>query len=192
MSVTEDREKIVLHRLFEDSDKKDLDKIEQIVQCYMEKYTEPIRIENPYKYKQRMAETYPFHPLLLETLTQIYEAATERQDIRGMMNVLAEMVKENYDKRDLLLICDLDERFSFSVPEGKKKRLRESFGGSRFIPMDKTDLSEFVQDGYVIDFSGYYLIKSRYVWPVPGKYNIYLHGGVSLMECLVPVIEVER
>jgi len=80
-------------------------------------------IENPYKYKQRMAETYPFHPLLLETLTQIYEAATERQDIRGMMNVLAEMVKENYDKRDLLLICDLDERFSFSVPEGKKKRL---------------------------------------------------------------------
>ncbi|RLE11803.1 hypothetical protein DRJ04_07355 [Candidatus Aerophobetes bacterium] len=123
VSVTEDREKIVLHRLFEDSDKKDLDKIEQIVQCYMEKYTEPIRIENPYKYKQRMAETYPFHPLLLETLTQIYEAATERQDIRGMMNVLAEMVKENYDKRDLLLICDLDERFSFSVPEGKKKRL---------------------------------------------------------------------
>ncbi len=40
---------------------------------------------------------------------QIYEAATERQDIRGMMNVLADMIKENYDKKDLLLICDLDE-----------------------------------------------------------------------------------
>lgn len=109
VSVTEDREKIVLHRLFEDSDKKDLDKIEQIIQGYMDKYSEPIRIENPYKYKQRMAETYPFHPLLLETLTQVYEAASERQDIRGMMNVLADMIKDNYEKKDLLLICDLDE-----------------------------------------------------------------------------------
>lgn len=109
VSVAEDREKIVLHRLFEDSDKKDLDRIEQVIQGYIEKYSEPIRIENPYKYKQRMTETYPFHPLLLETLTQVYEAATERQDIRGMMNVLADMVKDNYDKKDLLLICDLDE-----------------------------------------------------------------------------------
>jgi hypothetical protein len=109
VSVTEDREKIVLHRLFENSDKRDLDKIEQIVQAYLDKYTEPIRIENPYKYKQRMLSNYPFHPLLLETLTQVYEAATERQDIRGMMNVLADMVKDNYDKKDLLLICDLDE-----------------------------------------------------------------------------------
>lgn len=109
VSATEDREKIVLHRLFEDSDKKDLDRIEQIIQGYMDKYSEPIRIENSYKYKQRMTETYPFHPLLLETLTQVYEAATERQDIRGMMNVLADMIQDNYDKKDLLLICDIDE-----------------------------------------------------------------------------------
>lgn len=109
VSVTEDREKIVLHRLFEDSDKKDLDKIEQIIQSYVDKYSEPIRIENPYKYKQRMAEIYPFHPLLLEVLTQVYEAATARQDIRGMMNVLADMIRANYDKKDLLLICNLDE-----------------------------------------------------------------------------------
>ncbi len=27
-----------------------------------------------------------------------------------MMNVLANMVKENYDKKDILLICDLDEK----------------------------------------------------------------------------------
>lgn len=109
VSVTEDREKIIMYRLFEDSEKKDLDKVEQIIQSYMEKYSEPIRIENSYKYKQRMIGTYPFHPLLFETLTQIYEAATERQDIRGMMNVLADMIKKNYDKKDLLLICNLDE-----------------------------------------------------------------------------------
>lgn len=109
VSVTEDREKMVLHRLFENSEKKDQDKVEKVIKDYADKYSDPIKIENPYKYKQRMIETYPFHPLLLDTLTQIYEAATERQDIRGMMNVLADMIKENYAKKTLLLLCDLDE-----------------------------------------------------------------------------------
>lgn len=109
VSSTSEREKIVLHRLFEDPDKKNFDKIEEIVKSYIEKYTDPITIENPIKYKQRMMETYPFHPLLLDTMTQVYEAATDRQDIRGMMGVLADMVKDNYNKKDLLLISDLDE-----------------------------------------------------------------------------------
>ncbi|MBC7332924.1 MAG: hypothetical protein H5T85_00410 [Actinobacteria bacterium] len=109
VSATYDREKIVLHRLFENSDKKDLDKVEEVIQGYVDKYSKPIKIENPYSYKQRMIDTYPFHPLVLESLAQIYEAATERQDIRGMMNVLADMVKDNFYRKDLLLICDLDE-----------------------------------------------------------------------------------
>ena len=55
-----------------------------------------------------------------------------------------------------------------------------------FIPM------ELVDEGYVIEYSGYYLIKSRFIWPVPGKYNVYLHGGISLMECYTPIIEVYK
>jgi len=109
VSVTEDREKIVLHRLFENAEEKDPEKVEDIIKKYVDNYTSPIAIENSYKYKQRMVETYPFHLLLLETLTQIYEAATERQDIRGMMNVLSDMIKLNYNKKDLLLLSDLDE-----------------------------------------------------------------------------------
>lgn len=109
VSAIEDKEKIVLHRLFENADNKNVDKIEKIVQGYLDNYSEPIKIENPYKYKQRMTSSYPFHPLLLETLTQVYEAATERQDIRGMMNILADLIKDNYHKKDLLLIGDLDE-----------------------------------------------------------------------------------
>jgi len=123
VSTTEDREKIVLHRLFENPDQKDLDKVEEVIQGYVDKYSEPIKIENPFKFKQRMIETYPFHPLVLESLTQIYEAAAERQDIRGMMNVLADMVRDNYDKKDLLLICDLDE----NVFRGIDLRLVEKY-----------------------------------------------------------------
>ncbi len=109
VSAAEDREKIVLYRLFENLDQKDLGLVEEVAQGYTDKYSTPIKIENLYSYKQRMIETYPFHPLVLESLTQIYEAATERQDIRGMMNVLADVVKDNFQRKDLLLVCDLDE-----------------------------------------------------------------------------------
>jgi predicted AAA+ superfamily ATPase len=109
VSVTEDREKIVLHRLFENADNKNIDKIEKIIQNYLKNYSEPIKIENPYKYKQEMISGYPFHPLLLESLTQVFEAAADRQNMRAMMNILADLIKDKYDKKDLLLISDLNE-----------------------------------------------------------------------------------
>lgn len=109
VSAVGDRKKILLHRLFENPDNKDIEKIETIVQKYMDNYIEPIKIENTLKYKQEMISSYPLHPLLLETLIQIFEAATERQNIRAMMNILADLTKKNYDKKDLFLITDLDE-----------------------------------------------------------------------------------
>lgn len=109
VSAMEDRENIVLHRLFENANQKDLDAVEKVAKEYIDRYTDPIRVDNPYQYRQRMVQTYPFHPLLLDTTTQVYEAATERQDIRGMMNVLADAVKDTHDKKDLILLSDLDE-----------------------------------------------------------------------------------
>jgi hypothetical protein len=109
VSVMEDRKKISLHRLFENADQKDLDKTEEAVGKYVDKYTLPIKIDNMYNYKQRMVQSYPFHPLLLDVVIQVYEAATERQDIRGMMNILADAVKNTYDKKDLVLLSDVDE-----------------------------------------------------------------------------------
>ncbi len=109
VSAIEDREKVILHRLFEDINSVNKEKIENIVTKYIESYTYPIKIEDPLQYKHRMIRTYPFHPLLLDTLIQIYEAATERQDIRGMLNVLADAVKDTYAKKDLILLADIDE-----------------------------------------------------------------------------------
>jgi len=109
VSSIEDREKVVLHRLFEDIESIDIAKVEKIVENYVKSYTEPIRIENTHQYKNRMIRTYPFHPLLFDTLIQIYEAAAERQDVRGMLNVLADAVRDNYDKKDLILLSDIDE-----------------------------------------------------------------------------------
>jgi len=109
VSPVEDREKVILHRLFEDIERVDENKVGTVAEEYINAYSEPIKIDDIQNYKQRMMKTYPFHPLLLDTLFQIYEAAAERQDIRGMLNVLADAVKDIYERKNLILVSDVDE-----------------------------------------------------------------------------------
>jgi len=109
VSPIEDREKVILHRLFGNIEAVEDNKIRRIVENYIDAYSEPIEINDLVSYKRRMMKTYPFHPLLLDTLFQIYEAATERQDVRGMLNVLADAVRDTYEKKDLILLTDIDE-----------------------------------------------------------------------------------
>ena len=109
VSPIEDREKVILHRLFKNIESIDREKIESIVTKYIENYVNPIKTDDPLQYKRRMIRIYPFHPLLLDTLIQIYEASAGRQNIRGMLNVLADAVKDTYDKKDLILLTDIDE-----------------------------------------------------------------------------------
>jgi len=109
VSPIEEREKVTLHRLFEDIESVDESKVETVVEEYINAYSEPIKIDDTQNYKRRMKRTYPFHPLLLDTLFQIYEAAAERQDIRGMLNVLADAVRDTYERKDLILVSDVDE-----------------------------------------------------------------------------------
>ncbi|GAB6076772.1 hypothetical protein [Desulfurobacterium crinifex] len=83
--------------------------------------------------------------------------------------------------------------FIFSVQDIVKKKLQKTFGGKRFIRMDEIEVDgDLEREGYIKGFNGYYVVKSRYSWPVSGKYSIYIHGGLSLMECFVPVLEVEK
>jgi hypothetical protein len=109
VSTLEDRERVTLHRLFENAGSFDENKIEGIVNDYLSKYDHPIEILDNMQYKLRMKRIYPFHPVLFDSLVQIFESASERQDIRGMLNILADAINANYNKTDLLLLSDLDE-----------------------------------------------------------------------------------
>ena len=120
--------------------------------------------------------------------------------LEEMYEITAKIVKtlvEKLDARRIVVLSDhgyirSEAGFVFSVSGKAKKQLQEIFGAKRFVPMDDIDLSELVNMGYVMECAGYYVAKSRYVWPVKGRYSIYLHGGLSLMECLTPVIEVVK
>ena len=82
--------------------------------------------------------------------------------------------------------------FVFSVSDKAKRKLQQIFGGKRYVKIDSINVEDLKNEGYVKEFNGYYIAKSRYLWPVPGRYSIYIHGGLSLMECFVPVLEVEK
>jgi len=82
--------------------------------------------------------------------------------------------------------------FVFSVPDKAKRKFQQIFGSKRYVKIDSINVEDLKNEGYVKEFNGYYLAKSRYLWPVPGRYSIYIHGGLSLMECFVPVLEVGK
>lgn len=112
MASTGDREKIIIHRLFETA-KEDVEtkKISNVVNKYIDEYNKSdIHFENIEKYKEIMIRYYPFHPQLIEALDNIYDSAPESQSVRGEMQILSDLVKHNYLDKDLFLTSDLDVR----------------------------------------------------------------------------------
>ena len=155
-------------------------------------------LNNPKKIRISGEEKYIWSYFPDVMLDKIQVGRTVISDLENMYRTLEKIVLEllkRINAKKIIILSDhgyirSEPGFSFSVPDSSKKKLREAFGGSRYITMDKADVSELVSNGYVVDFSGFYLVKSRYIWPMSGKYNIYLHGGISLMECFTPVIEI--
>jgi len=159
-----------------------------------------VEIKNHKKFRISGQEKYIWSHFPDIMLDKIQAGRTVISDLENMYKIsekiIFELIKKINSKK-IMILSDhgynrSESGFSFSVSDKIKKKLKDTFGSSRFIDMDKTDLTKVVKHGCVSEVSGYYLVKSRYVWPVPGKYNIYLHGGISLMECLTPVIEVEK
>lgn len=80
--------------------------------------------------------------------------------------------------------------YSFTVPDDISKKIRELMGGQRSCEKDQ-EIPQALKR-YIVEYNGYYMAKSRYVWPISGKYRKNQHGGVSLMECLTPKLIVKK
>lgn len=81
--------------------------------------------------------------------------------------------------------------YTLDIDKGRKQ-IREAFGGGRYVAESEAgELNEELHQ-FIVQANNYYMAKSQYVWPVSGKYQTLQHGGVSLMECLTPVLEVRK
>jgi hypothetical protein len=136
LNATGDRERIIIHRLFEESpDEIDESAVRSVVERYVDSYEYPIEIDEPKRYENRMVETYPFHPELLDLLDSIYEAARERQNVRGVMNVLADTVREVHNETDLIVTADVNARAFRGINRTLFDRFtsdKEELGGAEY------------------------------------------------------------
>lgn len=81
--------------------------------------------------------------------------------------------------------------YSFPIEKGIRE-IRRFLGGGRWDEIGLEDeLSEELEQ-YLVKTNDFVMAKSQYVWPVSGKYKVLQHGGVSLMECLTPVLEIRK
>lgn len=113
----EDRDRVVLYRLFHLEDKeRNENAIQEIIGKYISAYKQSglfkdqsvetrKRIED---FKNRLFNSYPFHPQLMETLFEKYGASTSYQRTRGILYLLSTVVRDFYDKKDLILLSDIN------------------------------------------------------------------------------------
>jgi hypothetical protein len=129
----------------------------------------------------------------------------ELEDIKGRVKVRTQT--DIYEKsRDVLLaICKALHGNEFLVTSDHgyistethflplSRRLQEAvqaiFGASRYAEVN-TKADKLIEAGYIVQHGGYYLVGNRYAWATRGKYKVMLHGGISLLECLVPVLRI--
>ncbi len=171
---------------------------------FREKINKPINdffhINNPKNIKLTGYEKFIWSYFPDVMLDKIKIGHTVISSLEEMYKVVEEIVIEILAKikaKRIVITSDhgyirTEAGFIFSVPDKAKRKFQQIFGSKRYVKMNSINVEDLINEGYVKEFNGYYLAKSRYIWPVPGRYSIYIHGGLSLMECFVPVLEVEK
>jgi hypothetical protein len=108
MSTAADREDVLLYRLFGPMDR---DKAARVVDAFIAVYRErQIRVPmGDYEaYRARMARVYPLHPELLRVLFERYSTASNYANTRGLLYLLASVLRNGGADAPLLLSSAVD------------------------------------------------------------------------------------
>jgi len=99
-SQLEDRVKVVLHRLFENSDGLDKDAVAAVVSSYVNVWRRHSPL--PESYMDRFRSSYPFTPDLTDILLKRIPARGGFQGVRGALGFLANLVRLTHEKTDII------------------------------------------------------------------------------------------
>lgn len=72
-----------------------------------------------------------------------------------------------------------------------ERKMKNLFENKRYTERENSDGDWLEKGGYSIEYEGRYLLRGRRHWTKRGKSCRFPHGGISLMECLVPIIRME-
>ena len=108
LSTAADREDILLYRLFERIDRQQAGEIaDRFMELYRERQV-AVPMSDYDAYRVRMRNVYPLHPELLRVLFERYSTASNYANTRGILYLLATILRERADKTVLLLTSDVD------------------------------------------------------------------------------------
>ncbi len=99
-SQAEDRNKVVLHRLFSNYLNFDPKRAESIIESYVNTWRP--HIKDLERYRVLMRDSFPFNPDVMELLLERVPARGGFQNVRGALGFLANMVKLTHKKVDLI------------------------------------------------------------------------------------------
>jgi hypothetical protein len=167
-------------------------------------------------YKERVFHPWDVKKRELKDLDQLWLDGDERgiwcpipdkelEDITGRVKVRTQVDIYQKAREVLLAICEALQGDEFVVtsdhgyvsfethhlplPARWEGAMKNVFGASRYAEVE-TDASDLIDAGYVVRHGDHYLVSNRYAWATRGKYKVMLHGGISLLECLVPVLRI--
>jgi len=108
LSTAADREDILIYRLFTDINKHAADRvIAEFVALYRDRQI-AVPMSDYDAYRARMCRIYPLHPELLRVLFERYSTASNYANTRGVLYLLATILRERADNTSLLLTSDVD------------------------------------------------------------------------------------
>lgn len=80
-------------------------------------------------------------------------------------------------------------RNPYSLLEDAEEIFEAKFDGRFCEVVNSHPLRELEEQGYTVRSDGYYLVAGHYEW---GRHSTITHGGVSLLECLTPVLRIDK
>jgi len=108
LSTAADREDILLYRLFKSINRQQADEIaDRFMELYRERHV-VVPMRDYDAYRARMRSVYPLHPELMRVLFERYSTASNYANTRGILYLLATILRERADKTPLLLTSDVD------------------------------------------------------------------------------------
>lgn len=108
LSTANDREDILLYRLFADIDRTAAKTmVDQFMQLYQDREI-PVPMGDYEAYRTRMLNVFPLHPELLRILFERYSTASNYANTRGILYLLATILRERANQTPMLLAADVD------------------------------------------------------------------------------------
>lgn len=81
-------------------------------------------------------------------------------------------------------------RNPYSLPERSKAVFEEEFDGRHCDVVNNDALHELEEQGFTVRSEGHYLVAGHYDWDA--RETKITHGGMSLLECLIPVLRIDK